>query len=181
MLHLLRNGTFIAPFYVFIKSSEAATEDIIRVLQLSEWDLHEGPMEQTFQRDYRHFYLTRTEGWLHIMDDGYFTLWHDQAFRRRIPALSRYFPIFTCWVSDSDQSFGFQLFSKGNIVREYIVENADANRIVTFRNHGKPLKIEKEALQQKDPEDKVLSVASGLGINVQHNLSDISVYWKKLG
>lgn len=114
MVPLLRNGTFIAPFYVFIKSPESHTSGILSALKLSEWECFDGPVGQSFDRDNRHFYLARSKDWLHIMDDGYYTLWNDQTFRERIPALSRHFPIFTCWVGDTEDSFGFRLFLKEN-------------------------------------------------------------------
>lgn len=181
MVHLIRNGTFIAPFYVFIKCPETQTSGILSELKLAEWKLFDGPLGQSFQRDYRHFYLARSKDWLHIMDDGYYTLWNDQTFREIIPRLSRRFPIFTCWVGDTEDSFGFQLFLKEQLVREYVVEDPDFNKILTARYLGKPLSIEKRALKQKDPEDKVLSMAKGLGINVQHNLDEIKAYFKKIG
>ncbi len=181
MVPLLRNGTFIAPFYVFIKSPESHTSGILNALKLSEWELFDGPVGQSFHKDYRHFYMARSNDWLHIMDDGYYTLWNDPTFKERIPKLSRHFPIFTCWVGDTEDSFGFQLFLKEKLKREYIVEDPDFNKILTARYQGKPLTIERKALKQKDTEDKVLAMAKGLGINVHHNLDEIKVYLKKIG
>ncbi len=180
MVHLLRNGTFIAPFYIFIKCPESHTSGLLSSLKLSEWKLLDGPLGQSFQKDHRHFYLSRSKEWLHIMDDGYYTLWNDQAFRERIPFMSRHFPIFTCWVGDTKDSFGFQLFLKEQLVREYVVEDPDFNRILTARYQGKRLSIEKKALKQKESEDKVMAMAKGLGINVKHNLNEIRAYSKKI-
>ncbi|MDW3196730.1 MAG: hypothetical protein R8G66_30420 [Cytophagales bacterium] len=181
MVHLLRNGTFIAPFYVFIKCPESHTSGVLNALKLSEWKLSDGPLGQSFHKDHRHFYLARSKEWLHLMDDGYYTLWNDQNFRERIPKLSRHFPIFACWVGDTEDSFGFQLFLKEKLVREYIVEDPDFNRILTARYQGKRLSIEKRALKQKDAEDKIIAMAKGLGVNVEHNPDEIRAYFKKIG
>ena len=171
------SSTFDAPFYVFIEASKEQIPRVLKELTLNEWTALElNNFDSLIDSNNRHFFLTTKGNWIHIMDDWNYTLWFDSEFISRLTKLSSDFKIFTCSIGDSDNSFDFRLFRKGRITREYVVEDPNHDGGHIAKNIGEPLDGEREALKKVDITDRVLSIASNLGIDIVHETNKITAF-----
>ena len=122
--------------------------------------------------------MVEDEKWTYLMDDWFYTLWHNEDIRKRIQSLSKNFEIFTCSVGDSDDSFDFTYFKQGKIIRQYIVEDPNFKGGEVVRDIGKPFSIEKIALKKKAPYQKVMVIAKSFDIKMNHEKERVRIYGK---
>ena len=178
--NIIRNKVFDSPFYIFINSEKDETKHILEVLGLDKWNLIvNNNFDNFFKSPNKHFYTTWIDGWFHIMDDWNYSLWHDKTLSSNLQKLSQQYRIFTCSIGDIDESFDFRLYDKGELQREYVVEDFKLNGGEVIRNLGKPLKGETEALKIRDLSDKVIRIAQSIGINTLHRPDQISTHCNK--
>lgn len=174
----LQNKTFLSGFYIFIKIEvQAGDEEILELLELEDYELVKG--EQERKENFlgkRYVFLAEDGTWTHIMDDGYYTLWHDQKIRDTLEGIAKYFDVFHCSVGDSDNSFDFVYYKKGELIRAYGLDYPNYVEGKVARDIGTPLPIEAEALALKSPKEKVLTIAKSLGINIEHDLDAVRCY-----
>lgn len=172
----LINGTFYSHLYIFIKGGfRLSDKEIIKALDAIDYQLTKlGKLEEA--GDNRYLHLTEDAHWAHLMDDLVGTLLFNQQLQERLSWLSKDFDVF-CWsVGDIDDSFDFRYYQNGSVIREYVVEDPKFNGGKITRNSGRPLAGEKDGLAKKDSLEKVLTIASSLGINLKHDLSKIRCY-----
>ena len=155
------NQSYFSPYFIFIKYGfKMSDEEILGQLGLSEYDLITSNEErEKGVLNKRYLFLVEDEKWTYLMDDWFYTLWHNEDIRKRIQSLSKNFEIFTCSVGDSDDSFDFTYFKQGKIIRQYIVEDPNFKGGEVVRDIGKPFSIEKIALKKKAPYQKVMVIA----------------------
>lgn len=124
----------------------------------------------------RYLFLTEDNEWTHLMDDWFYTLWHDKEIRKQIKLLSENFEIFTCSVGDCDDSFDFTYFKQGKIIRQYIVEDFQFNGGEVVKDIGNPFPIEKTAIKKKDLYEKVITIAKSFKIKMNHEKEKVRIY-----
>ncbi len=179
MAYFIVDNTFNSPYFIFIQSDKNDKSIIFEILKLNEWNEDKSEdFEKHLNSDNRHCYTTYINGWTNIMDDWNYTLWFDPEIIPRLKELSKKFKVFTCSIGDSDESFDFRLFDKGEIVREYVVEDPNYNGGHVTKNFGTPIQGEQEALKKTDITDKVLSIARILGIKITHKREEITAYFR---
>lgn len=172
----LINGTFYSPLYIFIKGGFRLSDiEIIKAIDANDYQLTKLKKPEE-AGDSRYLYLTEDAHWTHVMDDLVGTLLFKQQLQERLSRLSRDFDVFYCSLGDVDDSFDFRYYQNGSVMREHVVEDPKFNGGKTVKSIGKPLAGEKGGLSKKDPPEKVLAIASSLGINIRHDLSKIRCY-----
>lgn len=179
---LIKNNSFFAPYYIFIKEGHKLKEkELFERLELLDYNLildkWKSDAKILLDLKKRYLFLTQVENWTHLMDDWMYTLWHDTNFKDNVTKLSEHFDIFCCSVGDVDDSFDFKYFENGKLKREYIVEDPKFRGGEVTKNFGIPFIGEEIALnKKKEPLDKVLSIAQLVGINTKHQLGKIKCY-----
>lgn len=178
-MQLIKNS-FFTPYFIFIKdNSNLNDEELLKKIDLKDYELVTDKSEKKtrgYKINKRYLYITEDEKWKHLMDDWFYTLWHDTEVKTRIKNLSKEFEIFCCSIGDCDDSFDFVHYQNGKEKREYVVEDPYFNGGQITKNIGNPFEIEKIALAKKDQLEKVLLIAQSLGINTNHNLEKIRCY-----
>ncbi len=167
------NENYFSPYRIFIKSGSELTDDeILNHLGIKDYKL------ETEKPDWksRYLFLSENDGWVHLMDDWSYSLWHNKTIRNNIQSLSQRFEIFTCSIGDIDNSFDFTYLKNGEIIRQYIAEDPNFKKLVIVKNIGKPFPIETEALKLKDTAKKVTMIAKHLGLNLNYTKDQMRVY-----
>ena len=182
---LLSNGSFLASYYIFIRDGfKIREEELLERLGLLEYKLLDNEWKRNpkilLRKRKKHIFLAEVENWKHLMDDFTYSLRFNPDFENKLNALSKSFDIFCCSIGDIDESFDFKYFENGALKREYIVEDPKFNGGEITKNFGQPLGNETVALEKKDLQDKVLSIAKLIGINTNHQLEKISCYSKTI-
>ena len=159
------NNRVFSPYLVFIKCARIyENHDLLKLLGLNNHNAIEAEDDVA-----SYFYIARCDEWVHVIDDWFYTLWYSKNFRRNIGNLAKSYDVFTCSIGESDDSFDFEYYKNGELVRKFVVEDPDdAEKIIT-ENYGAPLYCEAAALSQDDNMDKVLYIAKSLGINVNYD------------
>ncbi len=172
----LINGTLNSPFFTFVKAGSALTDrELFLRLGLENYSLVTDKEYKPLDHpESSHLYLTEDRAWIHLMDDWGNTPWFNKEVRDRVKKLSLDFDIFSCSVGDVDASYDFRYYRKGAITREFEMEDPEMNGGRVSINTGQPLPGE-EAVR-KDVLEKVLFIASSLGIDIQHNTDKIRCY-----
>ncbi len=174
------NKTHFSPYQIFIKGGFKMTDkEIFELLGLRDYKLIIDEQEKkTGDLHKRYLFLTEDESWTHIMDDWFYTLWHDKEIRERIKLFSEKFEIFTSSVGDIDDSFDFTYFKEGKAIREYVVKDCDFKGGAVVKDFGCPFPIEKIALSKKKVDQKVMTIINSLGIKTKHDKDKIRIYGK---
>ncbi len=150
-------------------------KEILALFKLDNYKLvKEVPLD-----DRNTIYLHRDGRWVHIMDNYFYSLWHQQSFREQINELGEKYEIFSCTAGDVDKSFDFKYYKNGKKIREYVVASPNYNDQVIKVDIGEPLFGESKALQNEDELNKILCVAEQLGIVLPKNADQILIYKKE--
>ncbi|MCE7992995.1 MAG: hypothetical protein HEP71_13485 [Roseivirga sp.] len=167
---------FYSPFYIFIKGASSLSDhEILARLGLKNFSqIQNKSIKPLGSPGKCHLYIAEDNHWKQLMDDWQYSLWFDPEIRDRLKVLSKQFDIFSCSVGDIDSSYDFRYYQKGEVIREYVMEDPKMNGGEVVTNLGTPLAGEKAI--KKDPLEKVLHIASLLGIDVQHSSSKIRCY-----
>ncbi|MFK7904949.1 MAG: hypothetical protein AB8B69_07485 [Chitinophagales bacterium] len=178
-MQLIKN-TFCSPYFIFIKEGFKITDqELLQRLDLKGYELvTDKEVKQSELEGKWTLFLTEDSQWTHLMDNWFYTLWHDTKLRNRIKNLSADFDIFYCYGGDCDESLGFVYYQNGALVREYIVEDPNFRGSKVVRDFGAPFTIEKTVSEETNPFFRVLSIAKSIGIDIQHRLEDIRPYRK---
>lgn len=173
---LFENSYFSSPFFVLIKNGFQLSDiEILERLGIGEYSLitsKEGRQKQDINKVY--LYFTEIGKWTHLMDDCYY-LWHNKNIRHHILELSKDFEIFTFWLPDVDESYGFTYYKNGEIVRTYQVADPNFDGGFVEKDYGKPFTIEEKTLSQK-VEFRGEMIAESLGIKFDYKPKNIRIY-----
>ncbi|MEO1451365.1 MAG: hypothetical protein AAFV07_17670, partial [Bacteroidota bacterium] len=126
---------------------------------------------------YRSIFLASDASWLHLADSYFYTIWHINNLRERLISLSRHFDIFRCSIGDIDESFDFMYLSQGEIIRDYnYVDPTIWGKGGILSDSGNPFAIEQRAFTCSDLRVRVLTIAEGLGIDIDYSSKNILTY-----
>ena len=92
--------------------------------------------------------------------------------------LNKEFEIFACSIGDSDDSFDIRLYKNGKMVREVVVEDTKYNGGQISVNRGRPLEGERESLKLQGITQRVIAIATHMGINTNHKLEEIKAFYR---
>jgi hypothetical protein len=173
----IHKGRLSSPYFIFLRGLGKFTDaDVLKLLGLDHFVAH--PFSTDLNKP--HIYLTEDDSWIHIADDWFYSLWNRSGYQlldavhRRIPEV----PIFACSVGDADHSFYFAYYLSGQLIRRYVVEDRcyDKPRRNVVEDFGQPLALEKVLSDIGDEQDYVLSLAVGVGVKINHDLSSVRCY-----
>lgn len=172
------NQSYFSPYFIFVKYGfQISDKEILERLGLNGYNLILDEKEREKEvLNKRYLFLTEDREWTYVMDDWFYTLWHNKEIRNWIKSMSQEFEIFTCSVGDCDDSFDFTYFKEGRIVRQYVVEDPHFKGGEVVKDFGMPFPIEKEALKKKDLYQKVMTIAESFGIEMNHKKENIRIY-----
>ncbi len=66
-----------------------------------------------------HIVFANDSEWTHIADDFGYTLWHSSKTAKAITELSKHYDIFRNSIGDIDDSFEFEYYQSGELVRKF--------------------------------------------------------------
>jgi hypothetical protein len=171
------NGHLHSPYFIFVRAAgRFSDDDILKLLGLGDFATH--PLVVDWSKP--QIFITEDDLWIHIADDccynlgnkGHYQLVED--LHKKIPDV----PIFACSVGDVDWSFDFAYYVSGQLQRRYTVEDPryDKHRRVVTEDFGQPLPLEMALSEIGEEQDYVLSLATGLGVKINHDLRFIRCY-----
>jgi hypothetical protein len=168
--HYLPDGSLHAPYFVCVRCPELDDRELLDRLGLSAFQPATAEIE-CWHRNY--LFVIRDREWAQIADNGCYELWHSRAFRAHVAALARTHELFTWWIGDSDNSYGFAYHRDGQLVREREGQDDSGGRspVLTTIDHGDSLPGEPqpwpEGVGAERPE-LLYAIAEALGINICH-------------
>ncbi len=172
------NQSYFSPYFIFIKEGgKMSDKEILEHLGLNDYKIVADEKERIKEVLYkRYLFLTEDNYWTYLMDDWYYTMWHNEEIKNRIKLLSENFEIFTCSVGDCDDSFDFAYFKQGEIIRQYVVKDPKFKGGEVVKDIGNPFPIEKVALRKNDLYEKVMTIAESFGIKMNHEKEKVRIY-----
>ncbi|QWG09925.1 hypothetical protein [Flammeovirga kamogawensis] len=180
MNELIINNRFYAPYYIFIRCNKSQIDSIFERLELNKWTkLKQINSDKDIALTHKLFYSIWENGWLQIFDDWAYSLWYDSDFKSLLTELCKEFEIYYCSVGDIDSSYEFSYYKHGELSREYILDDSISGKEFIEKSYGQQLPFEDELNLINDEHDKILFIASKLGINVSNNINLINSYYLK--
>lgn len=172
------NQSYFSPYFIFIQGGyKYSDEEILQQLGLQAYTLVEDENEKNNPVSAKcYLFLTEDDNWTYLMDDWSYSLWHESGLVEQLIRLSSEFDVFTFYVGDSDDSFGFAYYRKGAVLRKYIVEDPYYRGGETVLDVGPPFPIEKEALLKEDLFEKVMTIATSFGIKTDFHKEKVRIY-----
>lgn len=105
---------------IYVRSyNRLSDQDFLEIFGLQEY--HEASLPLSFNS--KHVVFANDFEWTHIADDYYYTLWHNPRTIEAIIELSKSYDIFRNSVGDIDESFEFEYYQNGNLVRKFVFEH----------------------------------------------------------
>ena len=172
------NGVLHAPFFIFIKDvGDYSDQQLLELTGASDYQPL-GVIDPSQVLSYRYICFLRDDaGWTHVIDDWWYSLWHQKCLRGNLVGASEKHTIFACSVGDCDESYGFQLYQAGQIVRDYEVQSPGYSDRIVSVDDGALLDGEEHVDKCKDDGlDIVLAIARSQGIDLNHEAKKIHTY-----
>ena len=170
--------TFRSPFYIFIKCAGLYSDEQL----LGMFNLR--PVNSTYKelaslRDHdtdNNIYLTQDECWVHLMDNFGYTMWNHNGIFDWIGIAALKHDIFWCDVGDTDRSYSFTYYQNRATRRCFRYDDYYNNKVIE-RDFGEPLENEGSiSCPGKDELDRMLMIASSIGIDIDHTHKKIRSY-----
>lgn len=149
-----------------------SNETILNILGFDQVELVSNDAES---HDKDCIYIYRDKGWVHLMDNFYYTQWHSKNFKNGIKELSNKYEIFTCRLEDVDDSYDFNYYKDGKLIREFESFSPNFSDVIIEKNIGRPLRGEVDFLNSNDV-FKPLVIVKYLGIALAKTRDDIVCY-----
>lgn len=124
------------------------------------------------------FAVLQSNFWIIICDNWYYSLLNNGISQRLLKKLGRKHDLYSCWVGDTDYSYGFSYYKSGNIVRDFLVSNHSYKKEETIieKNYGDELPNEAICLGKNGEYEKVISIAYELGLSFPIGNEDIKIF-----
>lgn len=197
------NGHLWIPFFIFIENARYPDEHL-----LGCFDSKAGLLSDLSEKPAWRYVMMSNHNdgsWSMVADCWFYSLWHRPATFDSIERLAREHNIFTCWLGDTDLSFGFTLYQNGQLVRKFVVNDSQRTGGTIREDFGTPMQAEAEAFKHhcrvgdtfkmrlsncpKDADrsqalehrawadsDLVLNLATSLGIDMSQMIDNMRVH-----
>jgi len=174
----ITEGIFHTPFYIIIRSENKINQDnVLEKLNLKNYKFVEDENERHNDlQEARKLFIYDNFGWIHIMDDWFYTLWHNKEIRNTLIILGKEFEIFYFSIGDSDESLEFVYYKNGELKRKFIRDDFDFKGGEIKENIGTPFECEKICMKSIDPYDKVKPIINSIGIKLSYETREIKCY-----
>lgn len=162
----------MAPYYIFVRARNRTPDaEFLRMLGLSDYR-----PTPTIPPCSPHACLADDGTWTMIADDWTYTVWHMPSTRPTLRALAQTCDVFACSVGDCDESFDFDYYEGGSLVRRYRVYDPDFKGGRLIEDDGAPLPGEAAAFMATNNLRIVLEIADSLGIRTDYRPEEIRRY-----
>jgi len=116
----LKWGFLHTPFMIYVRSyNKLSDDDFMKVLGLRDYQKMSPPLPSICW----HVVFANDSEWTHIADDFRYTLWHSPKTAEVIERYSKSYDIFRCSIGDIDESFEFEYYQNGNLIRKLVFEH----------------------------------------------------------
>lgn len=170
---LVIHETLHAPYFIFVRCGRSLKDaDLLRRFGLSKY------VRGRFAPQTGLYSVLANDGaWTMLADNWHYMLWRRESKRKAIELLATDFDVFTCSVGDSNQSFDFDYYRDGMLVRRYVVTDPDYSGGSVTQDIGARLTDEADILaNNNDQLAKVLSLAKSIGIKTDYAEDELRVY-----
>jgi hypothetical protein len=134
----LKWGFLHTPFMIYVRSHNTLSDqDFLKLLGLQDYHKASPPLPHFGS----HVVFANDAEWTHIADDYGYTLWHSPKTAEAIAELSTSYDVFRNSIGDIDESFEFEYYQAGKLVRKFVFEDNVSKRtqIVTIDTGSKLL------------------------------------------
>jgi len=132
------------PFMLFVRSFNTLSDDeLLTLFGLRDYQKMSPPLPFLGW----HVVFANDNEWVHIADDFRYTLWQSPKTAEVVEELSRSYDVFRCSIGDIDESFEFEYYQNGNLIRKFTFEHnvLERTEIVTVdigqRLTGEPVEL----------------------------------------
>lgn len=116
----LKWGFLHTPFMIYVRSyNTLSDEDFMKLLGLQDYQKISPPLPYFGW----HIVFANDIEWTHIADDCRYTLWHSPKTPKAVKELSKNYDVFRCSIGDIDDSFEFECYQNGNLIRKFVFEH----------------------------------------------------------
>ena len=116
----LKWGFLHTPFMIYIRSYNTLSDnDFMKAFGLQDYQKLSPPLPASSL----HVVFANDAEWTHIADDFRYTLGHSPKTTEVIERYSKSYDIFSCSIGDIDESFEFEYFQNGNLMRKLVFEH----------------------------------------------------------
>lgn len=111
----LKWGFLHTPFMIFVRSyNTLSDDDFMKALGLRDYQKMSPPLPDFTS----HVVFANDTEWTHIADDDLYTLWYSPKTAEVIERYSKSYDIFRCSIGDIDESFEFEYYQNGSLIRK---------------------------------------------------------------
>ncbi len=152
------------PFMIYIRSyNTLSDQDFMKLFGLQDYHKVSPPLSSVGS----HVVFANDSEWTHIADDVRYTLWHSPKTAEAIAELSASYDVFRNSIGDIDDSFEFEYYQDGKLVRKFIFEhNVFKGTEIVTEDTGTKLLGEPETISSlKSSAEKMFpTITQALGI-----------------
>ena len=170
------DGRIYAPFFIFIHCGQQASDETL-LKRLGLKDYHLFSKGEPYPNDVRsHVHIASDGEWTHVAGDWYYSLWYRADEVPNIANIASDYDVYACGVGDVNRSYSFCYYANGALVRKLVVEYEGYSDESITEEIGSPLPFEHASLDSRDELDAVMSIAEGLGIDLNHARMRVRTY-----
>ena len=163
-----------SPFFIFINGLTKLNN--IEILKFIGFDNVKEVYNIDSLKDDNCIYLSTSENWVNIMDNGAYELYYSKKFNDKITELSKTYNIFMCSVGECDKSFEFKFYNNSQLTRHLKVDSPKFDDQITAIDLGTPLKGEVPSNNIIDELEYVIKLANSLEIDIPTDSNKIKCY-----
>lgn len=116
----LKWGFLHTPFMIYVRSHNTLSDqDFMELFGLQGYHKASPPLS----RFGSHVVFANDSEWTHIADDCSYTLWRGPKTSKVIMELSLRYDVFRNSIGDIDDSFEFEYYQGGKLIRKFVFEN----------------------------------------------------------
>ena len=113
-------GDLHTPFMIYIRSRNGLSDkDFLKLFGLNDYHKVAPPLSPLGS----HVVFANDNEWTHIADDYRYTLWYSPKTAEAIEELSKIYDVFRNSIGDIDDSFEFEYYQNGKLIRKYSFED----------------------------------------------------------
>ena len=116
------------------------------------------------------------DSWTLFADDWFYTLWHMHTTEPAIRQIATSHRVYTDFVGDCDESYGFSLLQHGDYIRRVRVDSPNCGDQRVTIDTGCPLDVESANRETGDIEGYVDTIAKSVGIRLPHPADRVYAY-----